>query len=498
MIGDRHVDRRHLLQTFAATALAGVVTPEIAQAAAQFGRAAANGLDWRLGFADLEADLAPAPMRRVRGRAPEGLSGALYRNGPGKFHRPGGSVDHWFDGDGLMRAFRISGGEATLAARFIDTPKRRTDIAAGAVVTPGFGTPARPGAHLSNNDDANAGNISVMPVGGELWALWEAGSPITMDPSDLSTKGVRTLRPDLAHMPFLAHPRREPGGEVWNLGVSGTKAIVWRLAADGTLISADLVDLPMASYVHDFSATARSLILILQPWVQDRMTMPYGESFSWKPDLGVKILVLDKADLTRRRVYDLPAFFAFHYGAGWEEADGTLRFEACLTPDASFATENGRGVMRGIWKPEPNPDLTLVALPPGGGAARLERTGVTGEFPRSDGRFAGLPRRYAVHATAGVDDGPLFHGVAVHDWKTGRGDTFQFGPSHLVEEAVFTPRPGGSGELDGWLLAPSVNLAAKATELHVFDARHVADGPICTWRSDHVLPVSLHGVFVAT
>ena len=66
-----------------------------------------------------------------------------------------------------------------------------------------------------------------------------------------------------------------------------------------------------------------------------------------------------------------------------------------------------------------------------------------------------------------------------------------------MEEAVFVPRPAGTDELDGWLLAPSVNLLARATELHVFDARRVASGPICTWRADVVLPVSLHGAFVS-
>ncbi len=56
----------------------------------------------------------------------------------------------------------------------------------------------------------------------------------------------------------------------------------------------------MASYVHDFSATERRLILVLQPWVQDRMVLPYADSFSWKPVAGgPRYLVLDKADLTR-------------------------------------------------------------------------------------------------------------------------------------------------------------------------------------------------------
>jgi len=66
------------------------------------------------------------------------LRGSLFRNGPAKFHRPGGSVGHWFDGDGMVRRFTIQDGRASLAARFVDTRKRRADIAADAVVTAGI------------------------------------------------------------------------------------------------------------------------------------------------------------------------------------------------------------------------------------------------------------------------------------------------------------------------------------------------------------------------
>ena len=489
------MNRRELLTTLSGVAAAAVLTPELAQAAAQLAKGAAAGVNWQVAFADLEADLPRQTMTLIHGRAPVGLAGSLYRNGPGKFHRPGGSVDHWFDGDGLMRAFRISDGGATLEARFIETPKRETDTAANAVVTPGFGTAARPGARVRHNDDVNPGNISVIPIAGEIWALWEAGSPIAMDPKDLSTKGFKTLRDDLAHVPFLAHPRHEPGGDTWNLGLNGNQALVWRLAGDGTLKSADMVDLPTASYIHDFTATQTKLIIVLQPWIQERATLPYVDSFAWKPQLGTKVLVLDKADLTRRRVYELPAFFAFHFGSAWEEADGTLRFDGCFDRDAEFVTNNGRKLMTGQWTPQPSPILTMGALRPNG-RADLESTGIAAEFPRTDGRLSGKPRRFTVHAASGGKTTPLFHGLATHDWKSGKSDAFAFGTEHLVEEAVFVSRPGGSDELDGWLVVPSVNTKAKATELHVFDARRVAAGPLCSWRASTVLPVSLHGAFV--
>ncbi len=453
--------------------------------------------DWRLGFADIEADIVRAPMRLLHGRPPPGLAGALYRNGSGKIRRPGRSATHWFDGDGLIRAFRIHDGAATLEARFVDTPKRRRDTAADAVITPGFGTSSAPGASIGSPDSANAANISVLPMGEELWALWEAGSPTVMDPQTLATREVKTLRPDLAGMPFLAHPRREPDGRVWNLGVNGDKAVVWRLSSKGALESADVIELPRASYVHDFTATARHLIIVLQPWVQQAMGQSYMDGLSWQPQLGTQVLVLDKADLSKRRLYDLPSFFCFHMGDAWEDGGGEIRFDACIAPDPSFPLQGARNVLLGEETHGSEASrLAMITLKPNG-AADLVRTEMVAEFPRSDRRFAGQARRFTVHATGLTPGRPLFDAVAVHDWKRNIAQRFSFGPSQMIEEAVFTARPGSTEEFDGWLLAPTLNLAAGATELHVFDARAVEAGPICAWRGAVALPVGLHGVFVA-
>jgi carotenoid cleavage dioxygenase-like enzyme len=464
------MNRRSFLTTAAAGLAAAALGPDVLHAAA------ASAGDWTLGVADVEADLPRQALRRLHGRAPAGLSGTLFRNGPAKFHRPGGSALHWFDGDGMMRAFRIDEGQASLTARFLDTPKRRADTAA-------------------NNDDANSANISVMAAGGEMWALWESGSPMAFDPTTLETKGFKTLRPDLAHMPFLAHPRVEPNGRVWNLGLFGQKAIVWRLAPDGALEAAEPISLPRASYIHDFTATARHLVIVLQPWIQDRFTMPYKDSLSWRPELGTQILVLDKADLGKRRIFEAPPFFFFHLGDAWEEADGTIRFDAALDKDPAFAIEGGAAIITGRDVGGADPAMALVTLRPGG-AVDITRTGLSGEFPRTDPRFAGLARRRTVHLTRGADAHPLMQAVAVSDWQSGRTDVYDFGPGHIVEEMVFVPRPGGQAEFDGWLVGTSINLAARRTELHAFDARRLAAGPIASWAADVALPVTFHGVFV--
>ncbi len=481
------MNRRDILGGAALLGGATLLSPEVVWAAAAG--------DWTLGFSDVEADIAPTGLQRIHGRAPAGLEGTLFRNGPAKFRRPGGSVGHWFDGDGLIRRFSIGDGKASLAARFADTPKRRADEAANAVITPGFGTAAGKGSALSGPDDANAANTSVILAGGELWALWEGGSPLAMDPRTLETRDFKTLRPDLKGMPFLAHPRIDPDGTIWNLGLAGRQAMVWRLDPDGGLKDAQVIALPRASYMHDFTATDRHLVILLQPWIQESFRMPYASNMSWRPELGTQVLVIDKADLSKRRTFELDSFFFFHLGDAWEETDGTIRFDACIDDNPDGVAKASDKLLRGqLLTGIAPPRLAQITLSPNGKAA-MTRFASTAEFPRSDPRFAGQKRAFTVHATHERANRPLFQGVAVRDWNRDREQVFDFGPDHLVEEMIFAPRKGSSAEFDGWLVGTSVNLKARATELHVFDARRVEAGPLVSWRAPMALPVTFHGCF---
>lgn len=480
------MNRREILRNAALLGAAVQLTPETVWAAA--------AADWTLGFADVEDNLGPTEMVRLHGQAPAALNGDLYRNGPAKFRRPGGAAGHWFDGDGMVRRFRIAEGRAEVSARFVETAKRRQDSAANAVVTPGFGTLAAPGAVMAGPDDANAANTSVLMVGGELWALWEAGSPTALDPESLETRSIRTLRADLKSMPFLAHPRVQPDGRIWNIGVEGQRAIIWRLAPGGALEKAEVIDLPRASYVHDFTATARHLILVLQPWLPHGARGPTALSRVWRPELGCLVVVLDKDDLSQRRILELPAFFFFHLGDAWEESDGAIRFDACVDEDPSGIAAHGGALLRGQPLSAPPTQLAMITLRPDG-RGELSKTGVSAEFPRADSRFAGHRRRYSIHLTNERANRPLFQGLAVRDWRDEVDHVFDFGPRRLVEEAVFVPHPGGSGELEGWLVGTTVNLDARATELHVFDPRRLSEGPLVSWRAPRAFPVSFHGVF---
>lgn len=473
---------------FVLGAAAIVVTPDIGWAA----RALAVAADWSLATADVEADLAPRALRLASGRVPAGLAGSLYRNGPAKFRRPGRSAAHWFDGDGLIRRFRIADGRASLAARFADTPKRRQEARLGAMVMPGFGTAADPRAEIRGPDDANAANTSVLPIGDKVWALWEAGSPVAMNAETLESEGFVTLRPDLQAMPFSAHPRIEPDGRIWNLGINGRQAIVWRLSPAGALEAAQIIEIPRASYLHDFTATERHLVIVLQPWIHDRNIFPVSAGYSWRPETGTQVMVIDKADLSKRRIVELPAFGFFHLGDAWEEADGTIRFDVCAYDDMRFAAAGASALLDNQYDNGGRSELALAVLPPTG-PGRLERMGVEAEFPGSDARRAGLPRRFSVHTAGDTPGRPMATGVGVTDWHSGRTRTFDFGADHVADEMVPVPKPGSDAEDQAWLIGPTINLRSGVTELHVFDMARVDDGPVATWTADVALPASFHG-----
>jgi carotenoid cleavage dioxygenase-like enzyme len=483
----------------AAAVSAAVIAPETSFAAAAL-RAVETGLpggdpDWSLATADVETDVAPRALSLIHGRAPDGLKGVLYRNGPAKFRRPGGNTAHWFDGDGLIRRFSIEDGRATLAARFADTPKRRQETRLNAMVMPGFGALPDPRAQIGSADDASAANTSILPVGDAVWALWEAGSPMALDAATLETRGFVTLRSDLKAMPFLAHPRIEPDGRVWNLGLGGAQAVVWRLAADGTLEDAQVIPLPRASYIHDFTATARHLVIVLQPWVAGPNPFPISTGFEWRPEMGTQVLVIDKDDLSRRRVFDLPAFGFFHVGDAWAETDGTIRFDVCTYKDMDFAARGAQRILNGVPLGGEPAELAMAVLPPSG-PARLERTGVVAEFPRGDPRRAGQARRFTLHTVGDTPNRPLACGVGVTDWTSGRDRIFDFGPQHVADETVYVPKAGASDESEAWLIGTTINLKTRATELHVLDLARVEDGPVATWSADLALPATFHGTWV--
>jgi carotenoid cleavage dioxygenase-like enzyme len=210
--------------------------------------------------------------------------------------------------------------------------------------------------------------------------------------------------------------------------------------------------------------------------------------YAWRGDKPLHAIVLDKNTLSVQQRHELPARFLFHIGNAWEDETGIIRLDAFSDKDATFAVKTAREFALASAYASPLARPTLITLPPDGGA-RMEMLPGTGEFPRVDPRRVGSRHRF----TYGVIEG----GIGRWDWNAGRQDTFRYGEGTWAEEPVFVPRPGTTEESDGWLVATVLNWRAAQTELAVFDARRISDGPIARYACPYALPLGFHGDFAA-
>jgi all-trans-8'-apo-beta-carotenal 15,15'-oxygenase len=443
--------------------------------------------DWRLGVKTPPKTL-DGDLKLIDGRLPPDLQGAFYRIGPAQFERGGERLGHWFDGDGMIQRFAIAGGRVRHRGRFIDTPKRRAEEQAGRFLYGGYGFAPKSAASIRNPDDLNAANTSVLPIAGEVWALWEGGSPYRVGAQDLETRGRKTFAGPFDGVPFSAHPKRGPDGDVWNFGALFKRCVIWNLAPDGSVRKSKLIDLPEPSLMHDFAVTPRHIVLLLPPMLaNEARANTLVDRHTWHPEKPLIALVLDKDTLTVQRRYELPARFLFHIGNAWEDEAGTIRLDACVDNDATFAVKTARDIALGTANTPLTARPTMITLAANGRAEMAALPG-NGEFPRTDPRRVGLRHRF----TYGV----IERGLARWDWETGARDTFDHGPDTWSEEPVFTPRPGSSNEADGWLVATLLNFRAARTELCIFDASRVSAGPVARLACPYALPLGFHGALV--
>jgi carotenoid cleavage dioxygenase len=463
-------------------------------------RAALAQQPWLLGYASTPPRLDCAELA-IEGRWPRELEGTLYRNGPARHEVGDLRYRHWFDGDGMIQAFRIKDGKVAHRGRMVATEKYRREIAAGRALERGFGT-ALPGLPPPSSPAAvNVANINVIGHAGRLLALWEAADAYALDPLTLDTLGVQVWRDDLKGLPFSAHPRIEPDGTLWNFGcVPGVdRLVLYRIGRDGALQLTKALPVTGIGMVHDFVVTARHLVFLLSPISFEIEKARAGASlldcYTWHPERPLRVLAIDKDTLEVARRYELPTCFVFHLGNGYEDGDGTIRLDAARHPDPRVMTESLRHVMRGEWHPPGETQHMLLRLDAEGGA-RTELLREGGELPRVDPRLIG--RRYRQVWSLLFEQGRTAWpsaGVIRRDLESGLADIHRYGPHALAEEHVFVPRPRG-GEGEGWLVGTHLDGKAGITRLAVLDALRLADGPIAVASLPYALPLGLHGSFV--
>lgn len=461
---------------------------------------------WLMAFKGTQQTQFSSTNPVVTGKIPSELHGTLFRNGPARLEVNDYRYQHWFDGDGMIQAFQINDKGVSHKARIIQTSKYQEEVKAGRALYSGFAsTPPNPKGATSP-DSVNVANISVLPHHNKLFALWEAGSAYEIDPLTLETRGIHNWSEDSAALPFSAHPRVEPDGTIWNFGYAPDQdaLLIWHIDKHGKLQNIKLLRVKNMSIPHDFLVTAKHIIVMLPPFYYENTDAnTFVDAFNWHGKDVTRVLVIDKNTLSLQHTYELPAQWVFHFGNAWEDASGTIRFDAARTKNVDVMIKEFRNIMRG----HPSSDITMAQHYQYTIDVKHKRITETplmaanraSEFPSIDPRVS--TQKYTKVFVLSADKSEhTEHGqlnaVSMLNVDSGQEDRYVYEKSQLPEEHLFVAKPGSKVESEGWVLGTFLDYATKNTGLNIFDANNLAAGPRASIILPYALPMGLHGKFL--
>lgn len=458
---------------------------------------------WLAGWKSVDTESLEPTVVEVEGWLPAGFAGTLYRNGPAWTERAGFRYEHWFDGDGMVHGWKLGDGKLVHQARMVATPKFSREQKAGRFLTPAAGTTVPDTQPIRNNDDVNAANTSVLTINGRLFALCEAGSAFELDPDQLTTMGPVTWRPDLASVPFSAHPLVDRDGSVWNFGnislMGGTGLFVWHVGADGKLISGDVLDTPVRGYLHSFAQTDHYLVFTLIPFDYREGQDAFFERLRFQSDQSLRIAVVSKDAPATARWFEADFAAIYHFGDAYER-NGEIVMRAVQHLDIEEARSPMRSAMNGQSQAHGGEGvLRELHLDLRSGKAHWQGTGIAGiEFPLFDPRSRG-DRGARIYAPAieGAHSAPYFNAIVAFDVERGRRQVHRYGEAILAEEHVFVPRPGSSRSGEGWLVGTLLDSARGRSGIAVLDAQRIEAGPLAQAWLPYTVPLGFHGHFAA-
>ncbi len=329
---------------------------------------------------------------------------------------------------------------------------------------------------------------------------------MAMDANTLATHGYWDFAGQVTSPTFTAHPKIDPAtGDMCAFGYAAkgllTKDMVYyEIGADGRKKREVWFEIPYYCMMHDFGLTADYAIFhvvpIVSSWARLEAGLPH---FGFDTTKEIHLVVLPRQGEAKDiKIFTAPNCFASHVMNAFN--DGTKIY---------FDTPEAKNNMFPFF-----PDVHGAAFNPVEAQSRLTRwtvdmasnsgafekrerlTEFVGEFPRIDERYLTRPYRHGWLLAFGM--GPGSHAALGHlDHATGAVESWQAGPGMMLQEPCFIPRRPGAAEGEGYIAQVQQHAAGGASDLLLFDARHVAEGPLATIHVPFRMRFGLHGNWVA-
>jgi beta,beta-carotene 9',10'-dioxygenase len=472
------------------------------------------------GFRDLEQTVENQTLP-AKGAIPVWLDGHFLRNGPAIFEVGGRRYNHWFDGLAMLHRFGFNNGVVSYTNRFLDSRNYRGVKAKGRMVYDQFSTNPDRGFFTKLIDTLDfslqLGDNNLVSFGkfaGDLVALGETPTPISIDSHSIATKGRQRLRGAKLTMVTVAHPTYDSKRKsVFSYSVRAlpvlSRYVVWQMPYDSNrrrTLCTIKPRLGQPSYMHSLGATENHLILAEFPLLMSPAKLflnvltdsPFITNYSWKPDLGTRFLVINKDTGQTTATLEADPFFAFHHVNAWEEG-GEIVLDIAAYSDAAVIQNTYLDTLLGphggnlSWS-----TLRRYRLPMKG-AGRIDSWQALSEpafeMPWVHPKLGGRPYRYAYgygFENSGNLNDCLFK-IDVQDSDTANNYVSWNEDGCYPSEGVFVPRPDGSVEDDGVVLSLVFDSRSDESFLLILDATSFDE--IARAPTPFPIPFGLHGAY---
>lgn len=446
-----------------------------------------------------------------QGSIPSWLTGTLVRNGPVQVEIQGKTNTHWFDGLAMLHAFSFQEGKVRYSNRFLRTDAYQTVFEKESLQYTGFAIdPCRSlfkrFLHLFLSPfqvPLQNANINVASIAHRYVALTEIPLPVEFDLETLDTLGVLDFSDELPHEQCWesAHPHVDPETkEIFNYLIQFGRSsyyTFYRLeegSAERKIVAQIPVENP--AYMHSFALTENYLILTEFPFVVKPIDLllkgkAFIKNFSWQPERGTRIYVINRADGEFIGLYKTRPFFSFHHANAYEEGKN-LHLDLVTYEDAAILEQEILYVNTPSTKsPKTQLERLSVSLQTGQVSSQILFPH-NPEFPRIHEICDGRPYRY-VYVT-GFSETEALQAQALYKihTRTKQVDVWKE-KGCCPGEPVFVPSPSHQEEDDGVILSVVLDQHRKDSFLLILDARTFRE--IGRARAPHLIPSGLHGQY---